>query len=215
MLALLLLLVPTMAINIASMIRGGRWGESIGRYWPLAVFVALGSIAGTYLLVLVPQIPYKLLMAAVLLVYLNVHRMGGRLPWINRWPRVFMVLFGLLAGLLAGQERSFRLEGSQGLSRRPMRRVMEICHRAGAPGVALATFDFDRQPPEVSLLVPPEGASWTSATSAAELVRLQATDPGPAGIAYVLAQVVHGEHRFDGSAWLDTDAPVPVPSWHG
>jgi uncharacterized membrane protein YfcA len=100
--AMLLLLVPTMTINIASMIRGGRWGESIGRYWPLAVFVALGSIAGTYLLVLAPQIPYKLLMAAVLLVYLNVHRMGGRLPWINRWPRVFMVLFGLLAGLLAG-----------------------------------------------------------------------------------------------------------------
>jgi uncharacterized protein len=100
--AMLLLLVPTMTINIASMIRGGRWGESIGRYWPLAVFVALGSTAGTYLLVVAPQIPYKLLMAAVLLVYLNVHRMGGHLPWINRWPQVFMVLFGLLAGLLAG-----------------------------------------------------------------------------------------------------------------
>ena len=100
--AMLLLLIPTMAINIASMIRGGRWGESIGRYWPLAVFVALGSIAGTRLLIITPQAPYKLLMATVLLFYLNVHRMGGRLPWINQGPRVSMVVFGLLAGLLAG-----------------------------------------------------------------------------------------------------------------
>jgi uncharacterized membrane protein YfcA len=100
--AMLLLLIPTMVINIASMIRGGDWGQSIGRYWPLAVFVALGSIAGTRLLIVNPQAPYKLLMAAVLLVYLNVHRLGGRLSWINQWPRVSMVVFGLLAGLLAG-----------------------------------------------------------------------------------------------------------------
>jgi len=100
--AMLLLLIPTMTINIASMIRGGGWSQSIGRYWPLAVFVALGSIAGTHLLIVTPQAPYKLLMAAVLLVYLNVHRMGGRLPWINQWPRGSMAVFGLLAGLLAG-----------------------------------------------------------------------------------------------------------------
>ena len=100
--AMLLLLIPTMVINVASMVRGGRWNESIGRYWPLTVFVALGSIAGTRLLIVTPQAPYKLLMAAVLLIYLNVHRMGGRLPWINQWPRTSMVVFGLLAGLLAG-----------------------------------------------------------------------------------------------------------------
>jgi len=100
--AMLLLLIPTMAINVASMIRGGRWGESIGRYWPLALFVALGSIVGTHLIIVTPQAPYKLLMAVVLLVYLNVHRMGGRLSWINQWPRASMLAFGLLAGLLAG-----------------------------------------------------------------------------------------------------------------
>jgi uncharacterized membrane protein YfcA len=41
-------------------------------------------------------------MAAVLLIYLNVHRMGGRMRWIHHRPRLAMVLFGLLAGLLAG-----------------------------------------------------------------------------------------------------------------
>ena len=100
--AILLLLIPTMAVNIASMIRGGRWGASIGRYWPLAIFVALGSIAGTQMLIVTSPAPYKLLMAVVLLGYLNVNRMGGSLPWINRWPQTSMIVFGLLAGLLAG-----------------------------------------------------------------------------------------------------------------
>jgi uncharacterized membrane protein YfcA len=100
--AMLVLLIPTMAVNIASMIKGGRWAASIGRYWPLAVFVALGSIAGTRLLIVTSPEPYKLLMAVVLLGYLNVNRMGGHLPWIDRWPGSAMVLFGLLAGVLAG-----------------------------------------------------------------------------------------------------------------
>ncbi len=100
--AMLLVLIPTMAINIASMLQGGLWRESIGRYWPLAVFVALGSAAGTRLLIDTPPDPYKLLMAAVLLVYLNVHRMGGRWSWIRRRPWTAMAVFGLLAGLLAG-----------------------------------------------------------------------------------------------------------------
>ena len=100
--AMLLLLVPTMAINIVSILQGGGWRESIGRYWALALFVALGSVAGTRLLIVTPPAPYKLLMAVVLLVYLNVHRMGQSWPWIQRRPWAAMVLFGLLAGLLAG-----------------------------------------------------------------------------------------------------------------
>mgnify|MGYP006287700119 CR=1 FL=1 len=100
--AMLLLLIPTMAINIASMLRGGRWGESLGRYWPLALFVAAGSIAGTRLLIVTSAEPYKLLMAAVLLGYLNVHRLGRRWQWIRdrRWTA--MAVFGLAAGILAG-----------------------------------------------------------------------------------------------------------------
>ena len=100
--AMLLLLIPTMAINIVSILQGGGWRASIGRYWPLALFVALGSVAGTRLLIVTSPAPYKLLMAAVLLVYLNVHRMGRRWPWIQRRPWSAMAVFGLSAGLLAG-----------------------------------------------------------------------------------------------------------------
>jgi hypothetical protein len=100
--AMLLLLIPTMAINVISILQGGGWRTSISRYWPLAVFVALGSVAGTRLLIVTPPAPYKLLMAAVLLVYLNVHRMGRQWPWIQRRPKAAMLIFGIAAGLLAG-----------------------------------------------------------------------------------------------------------------
>ena len=100
--AMLLLLIPTMVVNMASMIHGGHWRESIGRYWPLALYVAAGSIAGTRLLIETSPAPYKLLMALVLLSYLNSHRLGGRLPWLNHRPQASMAVFGLAAGLLAG-----------------------------------------------------------------------------------------------------------------
>jgi uncharacterized membrane protein YfcA len=100
--AVLLLLIPTMAVNVASIWRGGRWGASLGRYWPLALFVAAGGIAGTRLLIVTPTAPYKLLMAGVILVYLNAHRLGGRWPWVQRRHWTGMLLFGLAAGLLAG-----------------------------------------------------------------------------------------------------------------
>ncbi len=100
--AIVMLLLPTLAINVVNVIRGGHWRESIGRFWPLALFGALGSLMGTKLLVLTDPAPYKLLMAAMILVYLNVHRLGIRLQWIQRHVIWASALFGLIGGLLAG-----------------------------------------------------------------------------------------------------------------
>lgn len=100
--AVVLLLLPTMAINVVNVIHGGHWRESIGRFWPLALFGALGSLLGTQLLVLTDPAPYKLLMAAMILVYLNVNRLGVRLLWVRRHVIAASVLFGLIGGLLAG-----------------------------------------------------------------------------------------------------------------
>lgn len=35
--AVLLLVLPTMVINIVNVFKGGRWHRSIALYWPLAV----------------------------------------------------------------------------------------------------------------------------------------------------------------------------------
>jgi uncharacterized membrane protein YfcA len=100
--AMLLLLIPTMAINVASIAAGGRWQASIARFWPLALCVAVGSIAGTRLLIGTDPAPYKLLLAAVLLFYLGIQKHGLRMPWIHNRPGRAMVVFGLAAGMLAG-----------------------------------------------------------------------------------------------------------------
>lgn len=100
--AIVMLLLPTMAINIVNVVRGGHWRESIGRYWPLALFGALGSLLGTQLLVLTDPAPFKLLMAVMLVIYLNIHRLGLRLGWIRRHVLWASVLFGLMGGILAG-----------------------------------------------------------------------------------------------------------------
>lgn len=100
--AIILILLPTLAINVVNVIHGGHWRESIGRFWPLALFGALGSLLGTELLVLTDPAPYKLLMAAMILLYLNVHRLGIRLRWIQRHVFLASVIFGTIGGLLAG-----------------------------------------------------------------------------------------------------------------
>ena len=100
--AMLIVLVPTLLINIVSTLRGGSWRESIGRYWPIALYGAVGSIIGTQLLVVTDPAPYKLLLAVMIFFYLNVERIGIRLKWVRSKPQLAYALFGLTGGFLAG-----------------------------------------------------------------------------------------------------------------
>jgi uncharacterized membrane protein YfcA len=100
--AMLIVLVPTLTVNVVSIIRGGNWRKHIGRFWPLAVYGAAGSMLGTRLLILTDPGPYKLLLAAVILLYLNVNRFGFRMPWVRRKPALAFAVFGLAGGVLAG-----------------------------------------------------------------------------------------------------------------
>lgn len=100
--AVVLLLLPTLAINLVNVIRGGHWHDSIGRFWPLALFGAVGSLFGTHLLATTNPAPYNLLLGAMILLYLNHHRLGIRLGWIPHHIFAACALFGFLGGLLAG-----------------------------------------------------------------------------------------------------------------
>jgi uncharacterized membrane protein YfcA len=101
--AILISLFPTIAINILSILHGGNWRHSIGRYWPLAVYASLGSLLGTQLLIWADPEPFKLVLAGIILVYLNLGRLGKlRLGLVQSTPRLAMAGFGLGAGVLAG-----------------------------------------------------------------------------------------------------------------
>ena len=100
--AILIILVPNLLINVVSVARGGKWRESIGRYWPIACYGVAGSIIGTQLLVVTDPEPYKLLLALMILVYLNIERIGIRMQWVRSYPRRAHAVFGLTGGFLAG-----------------------------------------------------------------------------------------------------------------
>jgi uncharacterized membrane protein YfcA len=100
--AILLLVLPTVVLNVANILKGGRWSRSIGVYWPLAVYGMIGSLIGTRLLIAVSPEPFRPLLAAMLVLYLNTDRLGVGLSWVHRHPRIAFAVFGLTAGILAG-----------------------------------------------------------------------------------------------------------------
>lgn len=135
--AILITLLPTASVNVVSILKGGRWSESIGRFWPLAAFAVVGSIAGTRFLVVSDPAPFKLLLAALVMLYLFASRFKGfRLRWVSRHLLPSMVLFGLIAGAAAGTTNVmvpiliiFTLE--LGLERTAMVQVFNLCFLCG------------------------------------------------------------------------------------
>jgi uncharacterized membrane protein YfcA len=135
--AILITLLPTASVNVVSILKGGRWSESIGRFWPLAAFAVLGSIAGTRFLVVSDPAPFKLLLAALVLLYLFASRIEAfRMRWVSGHLRLSMMLFGLIAGVAAGTTNVmvpiliiYTLE--LGLERTATVQVFNLCFLAG------------------------------------------------------------------------------------
>lgn len=101
--AIILNLLPNFTLNLISILRGGNWGESIGKYWPVAAYVLAGSVVGTQFLIYAPADPVRLLLAASLFAYLYQHKLT-RLDWswITRRPRLAALVFGLSGGFFSG-----------------------------------------------------------------------------------------------------------------
>lgn len=99
--AVLLTLVPTVSINLVSILSERHWREALRDYWPIPAFTVVGSFLGTQLLLSVDPEPFRFLLAAVLIGYLvSDHLHGGREPL--HVSKIGMALFGTLLGLLAG-----------------------------------------------------------------------------------------------------------------
>lgn len=99
--AILITLLPTMVVNIASIANNRSTLASTRRFLPLVIFTLLGSIAGASVLAIVDPAPFRILLAGLILLYLWN---GLRIPraWLERNALVAMALFGICAGLSAG-----------------------------------------------------------------------------------------------------------------
>ena len=98
--AILVSLVPTLGLTLVNAFRGGRLRESIGRFWFLPLCLLVGSYLGTRLLIVAPSEPFLVVLALLVLAFLNLERLGHTdVPTIKRHPAAFAVAFGVVAGV--------------------------------------------------------------------------------------------------------------------
>lgn len=101
--AIILNLLPNFAVNLISVIRGGNWGASLGKYWPVAVYVLIGSFLGARFLIVAPQEPVRLLLALIIIAYLYQQRLAKLdWSWVTRYPRLSECAFGMSGGFFSG-----------------------------------------------------------------------------------------------------------------
>lgn len=101
--AILATLVPNLAVNLVSILRGGHWSASLARHWHVAVFVLIGTVIGTRVLIVGDPEPLKLLLAVMIVVFLLQGRLRGiDWSWLPRHPGASGAAFGLLGGFLSG-----------------------------------------------------------------------------------------------------------------
>lgn len=102
--AVIITLIPTIAVNLAMIYQGGfqRFKE-IREHLLVIPFALLGTIAGTFLLLWLDPRPFLLLLAFAIVLYLNQDRLKGlNLEWIQTHKTLAYMLFGLVAGIMAG-----------------------------------------------------------------------------------------------------------------
>ncbi len=101
--AVLLTLFPTMFSNAQIIKKSGNFRAVLGEYWLLIVFVIIGSFIGTSFLIEFDSTYYKLLLAIVILLYLNKEKMKISLErTIFNNPKKMMIIFGLISGVVSG-----------------------------------------------------------------------------------------------------------------
>lgn len=101
--AIILNLLPNFTVNVISTLSGGNLSASLGRYWPVAAWVLVGSWLGASFIIIAPQEPIRLLLAFAIFAYLCQQRLA-RLDWswLARWPRLSAAVFGLTGGFFSG-----------------------------------------------------------------------------------------------------------------
>ena len=135
--AVVMTLLPNIAVNLISLARGGKWRESLGKYWSVAGYVVIGTLIGTQLILVMPPEPLKLLLAAIIVVYLKQEAFK-QLDWgaIHRHPQWAGLGFGLLGGVLSGSVNValpplIIYFTSMGLAPLAMTQILNLCFLAG------------------------------------------------------------------------------------
>ncbi len=100
--AVMVTLFPNLVVNAAGAFSGGGWRATLRAHWKMPLYVLVGTIAGSQVVLFAPANPLRLLLAAMIVVYLMQDRIK-RIDWHVLVRRRGAQLFvGLLAGFLSG-----------------------------------------------------------------------------------------------------------------
>jgi uncharacterized protein len=102
--AITLLAPVTLALVVISALRGGKLGALVRRFWFMPFGIALGAWLGTKVLLAAPPEPFLLVLALVLVLYLNLDRVAkggeaGSSAMVKRLRAPFGFAFAFLAGV--------------------------------------------------------------------------------------------------------------------
>ncbi|MGB5868303.1 MAG: sulfite exporter TauE/SafE family protein [Arcobacteraceae bacterium] len=100
--AIIYTLIPTLLVNIISIISEGNFLQAFKQFYPLALLAMLGSAIGTQILIYSSSDIFKLLLAVAILFYLSVDLVKYELTWVVKSPQLSRVVFGFGAGILSG-----------------------------------------------------------------------------------------------------------------
>jgi uncharacterized protein len=98
--AIALLAPITLVLVVISALRGVALMSILREFWFVPVATAAGAWVGTRILLAAPPEPFVLILALVILLYLNVDRLGrGKSELVQRLRPAFGVAFGFVAGV--------------------------------------------------------------------------------------------------------------------
>ena len=100
--AIVLTLIPTLLVNLISIIIEGNILVAAGRHFSLALLAMLGSAVGTQILLTVNSDIFKVLLGVVIIIYLFAEKIKLKLSWIREHPKCSKFTFGVTAGLMGG-----------------------------------------------------------------------------------------------------------------
>ncbi|MCP4470442.1 MAG: sulfite exporter TauE/SafE family protein [Gammaproteobacteria bacterium] len=99
--AILVTLLPTMAVNLVSIFNSRASLASTRPFVPLVLFTLAGSVAGAAVLAITDPAPFRIVLASLILLYLwNGLRISRQ--WLEHNSWLAMAGFGIVAGLSGG-----------------------------------------------------------------------------------------------------------------
>lgn len=99
---ILYMLIPTMGANILSILSEGKFLEALRKFWLIIILMVLGSALGTVLLLYTNSDLFKLLLAAIIFLYLLQSVVKIEATFVSKYPRSSTYGLGIFGGMLSG-----------------------------------------------------------------------------------------------------------------